>query len=99
MSRHSHLYKTARWRKRRLAQLQAEPLCRYCQQQGKTTAATVADHATPHRGDEALFWGGELQSLCAEHHSATKQREEHRGHAIGCDPSGYPLDPEHPWHR
>lgn len=38
-------------------------------------------------------------SMCATHHSATKQRmESGKGAAPGCDPSGMPLDPTHPWH-
>lgn len=42
--------------------------------------ATVVDHRTPHRGDQALFWDrSNWQSLCAPHHSSDKQREE-QGH-------------------
>ncbi len=63
------------WQKRRAAQLAAEPLCAYCRAEGRTTAATVADHITPHRGDPQLF-RGPLQSLCATCHSGRKQREE-----------------------
>jgi 5-methylcytosine-specific restriction endonuclease McrA len=95
----SPLYKTARWRKLRAQQLIEEPLCRYCDQAGKVTPATVADHVIPHRGDEAKFWGGELQSLCAACHSSAKQREEITGKVIGCDADGWPLDPDHHWKR
>lgn len=39
--------------------------------------ATVVDHRTPHRGDQALFWDrSNWQALCAPHHSSDKQREE-----------------------
>lgn len=69
-------YGTQRWRKRRAAQLLAEPLCTMCLAEGIATAATVADHVEPHRGDAHLFWNGELQSLCASHHNAAKQRAE-----------------------
>lgn len=68
----------AAWRRRREAQLRAEPLCRLCKADGRVTAATVADHLVPHRGDPALF-DGPLQSLCATCHSARKQREEANG--------------------
>ena len=64
-----------RWQKRREQQLRKEPLCRMCEAQGRVTAATVADHVTPHRGDPALF-DGSLQSLCATCHSSVKQRED-----------------------
>ena len=69
-------YKTAAWRKRREAQLAAEPLCRMCRNAGRVTPATVADHVTPHRGNRHLFFHGALQSLCAPHHSRAKQRDE-----------------------
>ncbi|MCR5874378.1 hypothetical protein LRS10_09505 [Phenylobacterium sp. J426] len=92
-------YKTARWRVRRAAQLTNEPLCRMCLKAGRVTAATVADHVIPHKGDERLFWTGELQSLCKPHHDGAKQAEERRGYIIGCDASGRPLDPRHPWNR
>jgi len=73
-------YKTARWQKRRAAQLASEPLCAICLAAGRVTAATVADHIEPHRGDPVKFWEGALQSLCDEApwrcHSSVKQREE-----------------------
>lgn len=67
-----------RWQKRREDQLRKEPLCRYCQAEGRVTPATVADHITPHRGDKELF-KGPLQSLCETCHSSVKQREEKEG--------------------
>lgn len=85
------LYRTAAWRGRRLAQLAVEPLCRMCQQQGRITAATVADHVRPHRGDPTAFYSGELQSLCGPCHSGAKQSEEHTGRVRGCDADGWPL--------
>jgi threonine dehydrogenase-like Zn-dependent dehydrogenase len=53
-----------RWINKAKAQLQAEPVCAMCLVHGRVTAATVADHVTPHRGDARLFWEGTLQSLC-----------------------------------
>lgn len=96
-SRHHALYNTVRWRKLRAAQLRAEPLCAYCERLGRVTAATVADHVEPHRGDEVLFWTGRLQSLCDGCHSSVKQAEEHGGFARGCGVDGLPVDPRHPW--
>jgi 5-methylcytosine-specific restriction protein A len=87
---HAHLYRTARWLKRRATHLAREPLCRYCQMVGRITPATVADHVVPHRGDVSLFFGGELQSLCATCHSAIKQAEEH-GNIRGCSVDGVPF--------
>lgn len=84
---------------RRLTQLRAEPLCRFCKAMGRITEASVADHINPHRGDHDLFWKGELQSLCATHHNVTKQQIEERGYHSMCDENGWPLDPNHPANR
>lgn len=93
-------YFTNRWRERRTRQLAAEPLCRMCLVLGRTTAATVADHIIPHRGDEDLFFKGALQSLCDEEpfrcHSRVKQREENLGFSPAVDDNGFPIDPKHP---
>jgi 5-methylcytosine-specific restriction enzyme A len=69
-------YSTAAWRKRRAQQLDTHPLCATWLSAGRIEAATVADHATPHRSDPDLFWHGPLQSLCALCHSLFKQSEE-----------------------
>jgi hypothetical protein len=85
-------YKTARWRSLRIAQLTARPLCRYCQDQGHVTPATICDHAEPHRGDPVKFWSGPFISLCKPHHDSSKQSEERLGRsqaAIGVD--GWPV--------
>lgn len=67
----------SRWRRARAQYLQAHPLCGYCRQQGRVTAATVVDHIAPHRGDQALFWDSDnWQALCARCHSSIKQRAE-----------------------
>ena len=98
MSEHGHLY-DRKWRKRREQQLRAHPLCRLCLEvRVKVTAATVADHVVPHRGDPVLF-EGPLQSLCKECHDSWKQSIENGGHIKGCDASGMPLDPNHAWNR
>lgn len=71
-----------------------------CEAQGRITAATVVDHIKPHKGDQGLFWDrANWQALCKPHHDSTKQRAEQRGHAIGVDAAGRPLDPDHPWNR
>ena len=89
-------YSRRRWRKLRAAQLAADPLCCMCLALDRVTAATVADHVVPHRGDEELFWNGELQSLCKHHHDSAKAREEFAGYSGVTDEDGYPLDPKHP---
>lgn len=98
MSQHNHLYGRA-WQKRRKRQLDQHPLCALCMRmRGKVTAATVADHIRPHKGDRVLF-AGPLQSLCESCHNSWKQELETTGHIRGCDLNGNPLDPNHPWNR
>ncbi len=97
----ARLYDKRRWRRESRRFLQAHPLCRMCEQIGKTTLATVVDHITPHRGDEELFWdkAGNWQGLCATCHSGAKAVLERTGKVKGCDLDGVPLDPGHHWNR
>lgn len=69
-------YKTARWQRKRAAQLQEQPLCERCLAQGLIVPATVANHKIPHRGDIVLFWEGELESTCDPCHNSVIQTEE-----------------------
>jgi 5-methylcytosine-specific restriction protein A len=75
-TRKPHLYGTWRWQKKRKAFLKANPICVMCYARGIVTVARVADHIEPHKGDEAKFWNGALQALCAMHHNSDKQRIE-----------------------
>ena len=95
----SHLYSTVRWKHLRARQLALEPLCRYCRDLGILTAASVADHIEPHRGDEAAFFGNPLQSLCKQCHDGAKQQQEKSGHLRGSNVLGLPLDVKHRWFR
>lgn len=69
-------YGTQRWRRLAKRHLAEHPVCVMCEREGRVVPATVCDHAVPHRGDAALFWGGPFQSLCAHHHNADKQAAE-----------------------
>jgi 5-methylcytosine-specific restriction enzyme A len=104
----------SRWDKARQSFLKSHPLCVMCHRQGRAVAATVVDHIKPHRLKEAinggkqeeiakaqkLFWDKtNWQPLCKQHHDSTKQREEKRGHVIGCDENGMPLDPSSHWRK
>lgn len=94
-----HWYWTARWRRRSRDQLTAHPLCNRCSTDHRPVAATVANHVIPHKGNEALFWEGELESVCAPCHDGAIRSEEARGHRIGVTIEGRPKDPKHPWNR
>lgn len=90
----------SRWQKARATYLQASPLCVICQRQGRVTPATVVDHITPHKNDQALFWDkANWQPLCKRCHDSYKQQLEKSGTVSGCDTSGRPVDPNHPWNK
>lgn len=99
-SRYPHLYRTPRWRKERAEHLRAHPFCVPCSRAKRRTKATIVHHKTPHRGNETLFWDRtKWEGRCrtchddAEGPEKTGRRETYRG----CDESGVPLDPRHPW--
>lgn len=87
-----------KWRKASKRFLQNHPLCRYCEQEGRITPATVVDHIKPHKGHSGLFWDTDnWQPLCKTHHDEKTAREQ--GHYKGADESGVPIDPAHPWNK
>lgn len=87
-----------KWRDARQAFLVGHPLCVFCHQLGRDTPASVVDHIVPHRGDEKLFWDvTNWQALCKACHDGAKAELEQTGTLRGCDTSGTPLDPGHPW--
>jgi 5-methylcytosine-specific restriction endonuclease McrA len=76
-------YNTARWRALRLRIFDRDLYtCQWpgCGRIEPRTSQLVADHRTPHRGDEALFWDeGNVQTLCKPCHDGAKQRSERAG--------------------
>ena len=84
-------YSSRKWKAKRLAQLRAEPLCAFCLKDGKVTPARIADHVTPHKGDEGLFWFGHLQSLCKPCHDSTKARIEAGNAPVTYGADGWPI--------
>lgn len=94
------LYTSSRWRKARARFLAEHPLCRYCEREGRVTAANVVDHIIPHKGDERLIWDrANWQPLCGPCHNGRKQSEERGTAPIATAPNGLPVDPDHPWNR
>lgn len=92
-------YNTPRWRGMRARHLHANPLCVMCLSLGMSRRGRNVDHVIPHRGDANLFWNGKLQTLCDEHHNATKQAEELRGYSLALNDEGWPEDPAHPFNH
>ena len=73
-------------------------MCQYCLRKGVVTAAVVADHIVPHKGDARLHWDGRLQALCHACHVGIKAVEERRGYSNEVGIDGVPIDPRHPCH-
>jgi 5-methylcytosine-specific restriction protein A len=91
-------YSTA-WDKARVGFLRLHPHCAECAKDGLIIRATVVDHITPHRGDQALFWNtSNWQALCGNHHSSWKQQVEKRGFSTRIGSDGLPSDPSHPFY-
>ena len=101
-SEYKHLYSTRKWRRISLERRRIEPFCRFCGQ-----PAQVADHITPHKGDEKLFYDiGNTMSLCYSCHNSAKYRIE-MGQVPGKDfvinnkasDRGLPTSKNHPWNK
>ena len=85
----------AAWQKLRASVLMDEPLCRHCTARGLTVPATDVDHmngADDNRRES-------LQPLCHECHSRKTAKEHGKNVTYGCDASGIPADPLHPWNQ
>jgi 5-methylcytosine-specific restriction protein A len=89
-------YKTSRWQRLRWSILVRDLFtCQRCKRIESDTSQLVADHKTPHRGNEALFWDEEnLTCMCKPCHDGAKQSLERTGKArplitIGID--GWPT--------
>jgi 5-methylcytosine-specific restriction protein A len=68
-----------KWRKLRKLYLSKHPLCVKCEQAGRLTPATVVDHITPHRGNQALMWDeNNWQALCKHCHDTKTGSEDTR---------------------
>lgn len=86
------LYKTARWKRIREAQLRMQPLCEWCLQSEVIEPATVVHHAEGgHKGNEYKFWNGPFASLCKTCHDRDGQREDLGQTIIRFDASGWPI--------
>ena len=91
------LYKSRAWTNGRLIFLASNPLCERCLNAGRTTAATVVNHRTPHKGDVVLFFDQDnWEATCKPCHDRDIATEERRGYSdrIGID--GWPVDDRHP---
>ncbi|HCF6069932.1 TPA: HNH endonuclease signature motif containing protein [Pseudomonas aeruginosa] len=89
---------SAAWKRLRAEVLADEPLCRMCAARGLVVAATDVDHIEDSRTDYSDDNSrANLQPLCHECHSLKTARSMGKSVTLGCDVSGLPVDPAHPW--
>jgi 5-methylcytosine-specific restriction endonuclease McrA len=94
-------YQTPAWRALRKRCLERDGY--RCFVPGCRNRASVADHIVSRRngGQDAL---ANLRSVCLSHDAQVKEtakgkrRNDGKPFVQGCDASGSPLDPTHPWH-
>lgn len=72
----SKFYNSRTWRKFRRAFLDKNPLCVTCEEEGRVTPATVADHIVPINKGGAELDEHNIQGLCASHHNAKSARDK-----------------------
>ena len=91
---------SAAWKRLRAEVLADEPLCRACASRGLVVPATDIDHIINGEGDYSDDNSrANLQPLCHECHSLKTARDQGKSVTLGCDVSGLPVDPAHPWNR
>ena len=87
---------SAAWRKLRKQVLAEVPLCEYCPP-GVITPATEVDHANFDPSDNRRE---NLKSTCKPCHSIRTMADLYgRPARMGCDESGNPINPAHPWNE
>ena len=83
----------SRWDRAAKLFKRSNPLCLGCETVGRYAATEVADHVTPHRGNNRLFHDPRnLQPACRWHHDVIKQKLENLWQAGEIDEAELRLD-------
>lgn len=95
-------YNTSTWLRLRATKLSASPLCEPCEKLGRIVPANTVDHVIAiAKGGDAFPPLDGLMSMCPTCHgvkTAAMDRAGGSGIAFkGCDKSGLPVDPNHPF--
>ncbi len=95
-------YSTPEWARLRERKLAANALCEPCMRRGKLVIATTVDHVVSiASGGPAFPTLDGLMSMCAScHNTKTSAVDRPGGSGVrfpGCDASGLPVDPAHPF--
>jgi len=80
-----------------------QPLCEVCMKRGRLTPANTVDHIVSIKaGGHPFPTLDELMSMCTPcHNSKSRNTDQPTGKGIaykGCDASGLPVDPSHPFY-
>jgi 5-methylcytosine-specific restriction protein A len=96
-------YNSATWARLRRLKLEHNVLCEECFKIGRLELAVAVDHVIAiSAGGEPFPPPDELRSLCISCHNRKTRVVDQQGKELttkGCDVSGMPLDPVHPWRR
>jgi len=75
---------TYAWQQFSKAWMRSNPLCLYCETQGRIKLAQMVDHIEPHRGDVEVFWQDDnFASCCRACHNGPKARAENYADKTG----------------
>jgi 5-methylcytosine-specific restriction enzyme A len=96
-------YNTPQWVRLRKVKLQQQPLCEVCMKRGRIVRANTVDHIISIKsGGHPFPTLDELMSMCTPcHNSKSRNTDQPTGKGIaykGCDASGLPIDPSHPFY-
>lgn len=75
---HDEFYNTTTWRRIRKQFIEAHPICKWCDEENKTTQAEVVDHITPIKQGGDMTNINNLQSLCTRCHAQKSAWEARR---------------------
>ena len=96
-------YNTPQWLRLRKVKLQQQPLCEVCMRRGRLVPANTVDHIVSIKaGGHPFPTLDELMSMCTScHNSKSRNTDQPSGKGVafkGCDTSGLPIDPHHPFY-
>lgn len=86
-------YRSAEWRRLRLAVLTRDPVC---STRGCDRKSTHCDHIVPRSAGGADNMAN-CRGVCTSCHNRRSASGNAPLRAVGCDATGRPLDPAHPW--
>ena len=69
ISENSDFYRSRAWQKVRKAFFSMNPVCKWCEEEGRTTEGKIVDHIVEIKDGGSRFGFENLQTLCQYHHN------------------------------